>query len=360
MTRYLRNAWYAAAFADEVAEVPLARTLLDVDMVLFRRSDGTVALLEDRCAHRFAPLSQGRVKGDEIECGYHGLRFDGSGACTHNPHSGGEPARPGVRVRAWPALERDGFIWFWPGDPDRRDEALLPRFPFLSDPDRFSTIKGRLHVRGHYQLVVDNLLDLSHAAYLHPEFAASGVSAERALAATTTRLERRGRTVYNYRLRSGLPSPGPSRRLFGFGDEPMNSKSHMTWHPPAVLDFDLGQWEVGTPEEDGLALPQAHVITPETEFTSHYFFANARNRRLNDPEVDQALLKVFDTAFRTQDEPMIEAVQRRMGRVSDIRELKPVLLATDAAPLAARRLLARLIADEDQADGRPAAGPDPG
>jgi vanillate O-demethylase monooxygenase subunit len=246
-------------------------------------------------------------------------------------------------------LERDGFIWFWPGDPDGVDEARLPRFPYLSDPRRFSVIKGWLHVRGNYQLVVDNLLDLSHAAYLHPEFAAPGVSTEQALAATTTRLERRGDSVYNYRLRAGLPSPGPSRRLFGFGEEPVNAKSHMTWRAPAVLDFDLGQWEVGTAEEDGLALPQAHVITPETEFTSHYFFVNARNRRLGDPDVDAALLKVFDTAFRTQDEPMIEAVQARMGKVSDIRELKPALLSIDAAPMAARRMLAKLIAEEEQA-----------
>ena len=103
---------------------------------------------------------------------------------------------------------------------------------------------------------------------------------------------------------------------------------------------------MGTPEEDGALIPQLHFITPETEFTSHYFYVNGRNRRHGEPEVDAAMLALFDLAFAQQDEPMIEMVQRRMGHSSDIFALDPILLATDAAPVAARRILARLIAEE--------------
>ena len=120
----------------------------------------------------------------------------------------------------------------------------------------------------------------------------------------------------------------------------------MTWYPPAMLDFDAGIWEEATPEEDGAWLPQLHVITPETVLTSHYFFVNGRNRRRNDAEMDQVLLNFFDVAFHQQDEPMIEFVQQQMGEESDVMALNPVFLKPDAAPVAARRLLAKLIAEE--------------
>lgn len=355
MLTYLRNCWYAAAYSEELGEAPLERKLLDRDMVLFR--DGTgIAALEDRCPHRFAPLSAGEVVNGTIRCPYHGLQFDRSGACTHNPHmKGGGPLRA-ARVTAWVVMERYGIIWVWPGDPERADPEALPKIAFLEQPERFSVVKGRLHVRGNYELVVDNLLDLSHAAYIHPQFAGGQYTTEELLAATTQRLERRERSVINHRMRSGLAAPAPSQLLFGFpADAPTHIDSTMTWHPPAMLDFSAGSWLVCTEREDGAHIPQLHFITPETEFSSHYFFVNGRNQRRDDPEVDQALLDMFQLAFGKQDEPMIEMVQRRMGHISDINQLNPVLLATDAAPVSARRILARLIAEENN-ESQPADG----
>jgi len=354
MLKYLKNAWYAAAFADELDDAPLARKLLDRDMVLFRLEDGGIALLGDRCPHRFAPLSAGKVVGNEIQCPYHGLQFDRLGQCSRNPHmKGGGPLRA-ARVDSWPVTEKYGVVWFWPGDPEMADPAAIPSIAFLDQPDRFSVVKGLLHVRGHYELVVDNLLDLSHASYIHPQFGGSAYTPDQLLAATTQKLERRDRSIVNHRVRNGLAAPAPSQALFGFDAiTPCHTKSTMTWYPPAILDFDAGTWIEGTPEEDGAHIPQMHCITPETEFTSHYFFVNGRNQRRDDPAVDQILLDVFDLAFGQQDEPMIEMVQRRMGAISDINELDPILLQTDAAPVAARRLLARLIAAEqtEAADG---------
>jgi phenylpropionate dioxygenase-like ring-hydroxylating dioxygenase large terminal subunit len=351
MLTYLRNCWYAAAYADELTDRPLARKLLDHHVVLFRDAHGAATVLDDRCPHRFAPLSDGQLVEGTIQCPYHGLRFDGSGACTHNPHMKGGGPLPAARVRAWPVLERYGLVWIWPGAADKADPAALPRIAFLEQPDEYSVVKGLLHVRGHYELVVDNLLDLSHAAYIHPQFAGGQYSVEQLLAATTQKLERRERSVVNHRMRSGLAAPAASQNLFGFGpDTPVHTDSTMTWHPPAMLDFSAGSWEIDAPRESGAHIPQLHVITPETEFTSHYFFINGRNRRRDDAEVDKALLDFFDLAFRRQDEPMIERVQQRMGAVSDINQLNPILLATDAAPVSARRLLARLIAEETAPD----------
>src|SRR5208282_867337 len=179
MVNYLRNAWYAAAFSDEVVgDIPFRRTLLDTPIVIYRQKNGTPAMLDDRCPHRFAPLSKGRVIGDEIQCPYHGLRFAASGACSHNPHlKGGGPLKA-ASVTAHPALEKYGIIWFWAGDPALADADALPAVPFLEQTERFSIVKGLLRVKGNYELIVDNLLDLSHTAYIHPQFAVPDYSPE--------------------------------------------------------------------------------------------------------------------------------------------------------------------------------------
>lgn len=343
MAVYLRNIWYAAAYAHEVCRLPLARTLLDEPLVMYRTEGGDPVILADRCPHRFAPLSRGRLLGDHIECGYHGLRFDRAGACVGSPHG---PVPKAAQVRHYPAIERYGFVWLWAGDPALADAALLPDFSFLSRPDRFAVVEGYLQVKANYQLVVDNLLDLSHAPFLHPGFAINGVTPQQQLAATTTKLSRETDRVVAFRLRSGLPPNQPSRDIFGFGPEPVDSRSHMTWFPPSLLYFDLGSHLPGTSPEEGLCLPAAHCITPQTEFTCHYFFAQARNMLRDDPAVGDRLLAMLDTAFQSQDEPMIEEVQRRMGDTSDLDSLSPILLPSDGAPVAARRLLERLMAAE--------------
>jgi len=356
MGTYLKNCWYAAAFSDEVADTPFARTLLDQPMVIYRRSDGSPAMLLDRCPHRFAPLSMGKVVGDDLQCPYHGLRFNGSGACVANPHMKSGGPLKAADTLAYPLMEKYGFIWFWPGDPARADEDAMPRIDFLDRPDRFSTVKNRLHVRGNYQLIVDNLLDLSHAAFIHPQFSGAERSPEELLAATKQRLERRERSLANHRTREGLPAPAATRKLFGYDDHtPVTSRTTMIWHPPAMLDFPAGVWADDEPEEDGAHIPQFHVITPETALSSHYFFINGRNRRRDDPEVDAAMLAMFELAFKQQDEPIIEAVQARMGEVTDIDALNPVLLQSDAAPVTARRMLAAMIAAEAQETAKASA-----
>lgn len=351
MLSILKNAWYAAAYSDEVGEQPLARTVIEQKVVLFRGADGEVGMISNRCPHRFAPLSAGRLIGDTLECPYHGLRFNRQGQCVFNPHTKNKGPLSAADIQSWPVMERYGIVWFWPGDPKRADPAELPCVDFLEKPDEYALVRGFLHVRGHYELVVDNLLDLSHAAFIHPQFSGGNYTAEEVLAATTQKLERRERSIINHRIRKGLGPSSAHVRLFGMDPAvPVITDATMTWYPPAFLDFSLGSWLPDQEREEGVHIPQLHVITPETEFTSHYFFINGRNRRQGEPEVDKALLDFFDLAFRQQDEPMIEMVQDNMGNVSDINDLAPILLATDAAPVSARRLLASLIAEERNAE----------
>ena len=115
---FVRNAWYIAAWSDEVVERPLGRRILGEPVVLFRDSAGAIAVLQDRCCHRGAPLSLGDVVPRGIQCGYHGLVFDSAGQCVLVP--GDHKVPPGARVRAYPAVEQDAFVWVWMGDPEKR------------------------------------------------------------------------------------------------------------------------------------------------------------------------------------------------------------------------------------------------
>ena len=114
---YLRNAWYVAAWSDNLADGQLlSRTILKEPIVLFRKSDGHIAALQDRCPHRFAPLHMGKiVGGDRVQCPYHGLEFDSSGSCVLNPH-GTKNIPPRARVRSYPVTEKHKAIWIWTGE----------------------------------------------------------------------------------------------------------------------------------------------------------------------------------------------------------------------------------------------------
>ena len=104
---YLRNAWYVAAWSEAVGDGGvLGLTILKEPVVLYRQSNGEVAALADRCAHRFAPLSMGHiVGGNRIQCPYHGLEYDKTGVCVLNPHGNKNiPSR--ARVKSYPVIEK--------------------------------------------------------------------------------------------------------------------------------------------------------------------------------------------------------------------------------------------------------------
>ncbi|RYD91560.1 MAG: aromatic ring-hydroxylating dioxygenase subunit alpha, partial [Sphingomonadales bacterium] len=131
---HVRNAWYVAAWVQDLADgKPLAMTILDEPIVLYRTATGRVVALEDRCVHRLAPLSLGRCEGDNLRCMYHGLLFDPDGKCVEIPGQEMIPAK--ARVRAYPVVERHSWLWVWMGDPARADAALVPPVIGHDDPD---------------------------------------------------------------------------------------------------------------------------------------------------------------------------------------------------------------------------------
>src|SRR5262245_15825844 len=165
---YLRNAWYVAAWSDDLGDGGLlGRTILKEPVVLYRMANGEVAAIQDRCSHRFAPLSMGKiVGGDRLQCPYHGLEFNAAGRCVLNPH-GNKHISPRAHIRSFPATEKHKAIWIWMGEREP-DYAAVPDFSIMDNvPELHTTKRDRITINANYELIIDNLLDLSHTSFLH-------------------------------------------------------------------------------------------------------------------------------------------------------------------------------------------------
>lgn len=190
---FLRNTWYVVGHADEVKPAELFhRTMLNETVLLFREPDGRCVALSDRCPHRFAPLHLGKLTEGTVECGYHGLRFDGSGRCVHNPHGNAIPKA--AKVRAYPLVERYGLLWIWMGDLAAANDALIPHYASL-DATHWKILRGYIRIAAHYLLETDNVLDLSHIEFVHPGFFGS-----EAIRRARTEVSQEGDTVHSRRL----------------------------------------------------------------------------------------------------------------------------------------------------------------
>ena len=340
-TKYLRNAWYAAAWSEEIGREPLARTFLDEPVVLYRGTDEAPVALADRCPHRFAPLSKGKLVDDAIECPYHGLRFGSDGSCVYNYHG---PVPKAASVHRYPVMERYGIAWIWMGDTEQAHEDKLPDFGTFSSDDRYAVARGYLHVAGNYQLAVDNLLDLTHAQFLHPALGNANASEH-----VTFKMKSEGSTVWANYFFDGEPVTPFKRMIWDNPADTCNRWADMRWEAPSNLYLDVVTAECGRPREEYVvSVPSTHFLTPETRKTSHYFWMNARNCRIDDEELTEMFREGTDKAFRTEDEPMISLVQDRMGD-SDFDDLNPVFLTTDRAAGKARQILAGLIDEERSA-----------
>jgi len=333
---YLLNEWYAAAFTDELGSQPLLRTLLETPVVMYRGESGQAVALHDRCPHRFAPLHQGKVIGDSLRCPYHGLQFGAGGACVHNPIGEGKIPQA-ARTTAYPLAERDGIVWLWFGD-QPADEARIRRWPEFEDSAGWASVQGSMSLQGEYRLVADNLLDLSHAEFLHPNLATPGFNRR-----TQYSMEQDGDTVIARNWRPNEPISNLFRMAFGdAAPETVDHRSIVRWQAPSTLHLEIGVTRCGRPNSEGPATIQAHLITPAGPGECHYFWKFARDFQRDDAAFSQRLQATIQSAFETEDKPMIEAQYRYMGGKSQ-EQLKPVLLPTDSASLRARRVLQQRI-----------------
>lgn len=334
---YLYDRWYQFGFVDELENGPLARTVLDTPVVMFR-SEGRVSAIEDTCPHRFVPLSSGRLENGRIVCGYHGLAFDGAGRCAHNPHGAATSA---LNVRAFPAEERHSALWVWMGQPERADPALIPDLSFIDETPVTARIYFTIAIGANYQLVTDNLLDLSHADYLHPDSLGGVMTGVRPKARETEEC-----VTVEWTNENVVPPPRFRERVPA--TEKANAWTRSEWQAPAVMVIKTALTPASRERMRDDEVWALHSMTPESEGSTHYFVCGTRRDRMDDVEYSGRLRVLLQHAFEREDKPMLEDQQKRIGNAS-LDSLKPALLPIDAGAVLARRQLDRLIRAESEA-----------
>jgi vanillate O-demethylase monooxygenase subunit len=342
--RYLRNTWYVAMWSEALGEGLVPRTILNEPVVLYRAADGGPRALADRCPHRFAPLHRGkRVGADGIQCGYHGLEFDGSGACVRNPH--GDGRLPPAKVRVYPAAEKHSIVWIWMGAAARADPALIPDFPMLDSDGGYQLSKRDwIRMDANYELITDNLLDLTHVSFLH-----EGILGNEDTIPAEMAVKQEGTSVTVCRATPNVRVPGMFDLLFKRDGGRVDMWADMRWDPPGCMLNDAGVTDPGASRAQGTGIFGTHFLTPETNRTTLYHFCAARQNPLPFPaerveEIRRKLTELRRFAFEEQDAPMIRAQQQALEASGFA--LKPVLLSIDAGAARYKQVLNRLIAQE--------------
>jgi phenylpropionate dioxygenase-like ring-hydroxylating dioxygenase large terminal subunit len=337
---YLLDTWYAAMWDVDLPErTPLARTILDEPLVFWRSERGQISALQDRCPHRFAPLSMGQVRGEHLRCGYHGLEFDVAGACANNPHPN-RAVPPGTSVRAYAVVAKHSVLWIWMGEAPPDPEKIPDYSLFDSAPPERVSKRDYLLMAANYELIADNLLDLSHASFLH-----EGLLGNDAMVDTRTDVERQGDTLWVSRFTPDVPVPKLYDLMFREDGANVDIWTRIRWDAPGCLLNDTGACAPGAARESGTSLHGVHLLTPETATTTHYHFCAVRQQTVPrdaaaDERIRAQLSELRHRAFEEQDRAMIEAQQRNISRSGGT--LKPALLSVDAGIVRYHRIVDEL------------------
>lgn len=341
--RYPRNTWYPCAWSHEIDRTLTERWICDEPLVFYRTEAGKPVALSNRCAHRRAPLSRGQLLGDRLQCGYHGLEFDPSGACVRIP--GQEQIPDNCAVRSYPLVDRHRWSWIWMGDPQAADESLIPDL-WWNDHPQWSAPGNSLVIEADWMLVLANLMDLSHLTYLHGRTIGTPYVSETPSATKVV-----GDRVHVQRWMIDKPAPPMFVKVSGFQGT-VDRWQLIEWSAPGnvVIDVGCAPTATGAPQGDrskGIEARSINLVTPLTSRKSLYLWSYCRNYHIDNETITQT---IHDDVKRTfeEDKEMIEHQQQLIdtdphGRTADIR--------VDSGPLHVQRLLERMM----DAEQRPAS-----
>lgn len=355
-----KNCWYVAAMTHEIAPGGvLSRMICNVPMALYRSGDGAVGALLDRCPHRLFPLSLGKVDGQGLRCAYHGLVFDREGQCTQIPS---QPEIPGnACVASYPVREAHGLIWVWPGESELADVSALPGFEtgpgYLAgidfsclDPSDTWGVAGPhvIHLHANYMLAVDNLLDLTHTAFVHAEtFDNAGVlESERAVKAVGD-----DKLTDFFAFKNAMSRPLRDGYLLDDGVKLFDNFLETYWQAPGVMILVHGAVpEGGDREQDGAIVLNTNILTPATDSTSHYFWAQSVYRNRGDGKVRDLWDMMTRGAF-AEDEEVLQKQQANLEKfgTTSLADDVSLVLRADKGIVLARRIVSRMVKRESAA-----------
>jgi len=332
---FLKNVWYIAAWSEEVPVTGIfKRKLLGEDVVFFRQTDGNIVGMADYCPHRYLPLSLGRHEGDNIRCMYHGLVFDGKGKCVEAPFSDTPPKK--VCARVYPTVEQDRFVWIWMGDDSKADPDLIPSLKVMNDKS-WHYIPRHLVYKCHVQLLMDNLLDASHLAFVH----ASTIGGGDYHAKQIPELETFDWGVRVTKKFENVPLPPFVKKVARFEGN-TDRWQIFDWHIDGYqLILNSGQAPTGTGALEGNYVDEAfhfhsvQTLTPESENSTHYFFMFAHSFTDEQDRIAKEIDAQFAIVLK-EDKVILEAQQ---AKLEEYPNHKMAGIKSDLAVSKARMLL---------------------
>ena len=332
-TPLIANAWYIAALSGEVGRKMIERTILGRSVLLYRREDGSVTGLQNRCPHRSFPLSKGTLIGDVVRCGYHGISYASSGECVDVPSQETFPSS--FRLQAYPIVERGPFVWIWPGDPAAVRSADIPTLPWLLDPN-FAHVEGYAYVDASYVMLHENVLDMTHASFLHGDAAATiayaSVPPDVTIEEDTVSISRTARST--------LAPPFYEAAMGRFGRRVDRATTSVFATPGVHFAHDvIVDLEASASERARFFFEYVHAFTPATQTSTHYFWSNARDSSVDDLRVSELTHK-RSTAVYFEDAEATQWAQKL--RLSE--SPAEISVRGDKAGIQMRRILQRLAA----------------
>jgi phenylpropionate dioxygenase-like ring-hydroxylating dioxygenase large terminal subunit len=344
-TPFIFNEWYVGAFGSEVGRALFKRRILGRNVVMFRTTGGVAVVLDDRCAHRSFPLSAGRLDGDTLVCGYHGFRYDARGDCIEVPSQARCPA--GIGVRNFVAVERGPLIWVWMGDPQRADEGRIPAQPWLSAAE-WTRSQGYFALPASYVTLHENLMDLTHLSYLH---AGSFGTTDYARAPYEIKLEEGHYTLIRHVVPTRLP-PVWAQPTGILSDRAARITTSEFLSPGLHLVSGLFYDTALPPEQRReFRIRTAHIATPETQTSTHYFIVHGRDFAGEQDEVTRFMHEQLFTAFQ-EDVIGLTALEQVLAEAGP--HPYEISVASDGPAVAMRRYLKRR-SDEEHAAAAPAS-----
>lgn len=368
--KFIRNSWYVAAEPQELNNVnPVARTIMNDKIVLFRQSDGTPVAFKDACPHRFAPMHQGKIEGDCIRCPYHGALYNEDGDCIQVPGQS-EDNKFGMdqRLTKYPIIERHNYIWIWMGDPTlSSDESTIPVWFYPADPDN-EDWNGRhdriLSFPAYYELVCDNLNDVTHTEFVHPETLGASLMPH---LFRTSKEDQDENSFMNKKVgtrdielefqKNDVQAGDLFHTMMAYQRGTEGWPGNVDWHltvkyaAPSYFSFRPRTRDVGESEDNFVMFDSLNAVTPETDTSCHYFFYTANNLKSTperEAEFTTMLADGLVFAFN-QDKTLIgEQMLRVPDKGMNTESLTAVSFSGDSIPIIARKIVRKLMANEEK------------
>lgn len=340
---YAFDQWWVCAYSGEVGRQLLQRTILGQPVVLYRTEAGEPVALAGLCPHRLYPLVKGRLEGDAIQCGYHGFTYDPTGRCVRIPSQERVPAN--FAARRYPLIERAGIIWIWTGKEALSNPAQLPELESmgLGAPGWAVEQHPVVAIKARYQLLIDNLLDLSHISFIH----STSIPGGGAVVHLPCEISETQRSLLVARIGRAIPSNPHYRFLFPSYEGAVDQRFDTELFGPHLIRTG-GPIYASNPEARGE--PQLlgvtnflHGITPESPTSVHYFVMTARNFRIDDAAIGNVNLKM-GAMIQPEDIAVIESIECNVEQFASTRREYSVA-ADDGAVRARRRLAAQIRAE---------------